>query len=85
MEKSPKELMEEARKIGQSQVIKCKCGKVFAACMLPFAHIEADWMRDVRKYVKKGHEVDIMKNGSWEWCDTKKCVTQPQKKELTLF
>ena len=69
------------------QVIKCKCGAVFAACMEPHCYTETEWMRDLRKYVKQGCTVDVIYNDSTKslfgkcTCDKKK----DDKNEPTLF
>ncbi len=45
----------------QLQVIKCKCGKVFAACQVPECYMEKEWMDELRDYVtNKSCTVDIV-------------------------
>ncbi len=36
------------------QVIKCKCGSIFAAAAEPHCYSDAEWQREMRKYIKKG-------------------------------
>lgn len=61
----------------QVQIIKCKCGRVFAMCVIPEAYQDAEWMRELRKYVKKGCTVEVgfSKDYSLENCICKKEVT----------
>ncbi len=57
------------------QIIKCKCGKTFAACIEPECYTEAEWMRDLRKYVKGGCSVSLVASGKdfqFEKCECKK-------------
>jgi hypothetical protein len=49
--------------MGQIQVIKCKGGKIFAACRVPECYEETSWMRDIRSYVKAGCTVEIIESG----------------------
>lgn len=70
----------EARLI---QVIKCKCGKTFAACCEPECYTDKDWQKDVRNYVKKGCTVEMREAGQWNF-ERCTCVKQ-EEKELSLF
>lgn len=46
-----------------TQVIKCKCGAIRAACAEPDCYTDKDWQRDVRAYVKKGYTVETVQSG----------------------
>lgn len=58
-----------------TQIIKCKSGEVFAACHEPFCYEDAEWMRDVRKYVKQGCTVEVKEQGEWKFgsCEKGNC------------
>jgi len=43
----------------EAQVIRCKCGSAIAACRIPEAYEETDWMKDVRNYSKKGYTISV--------------------------
>lgn len=34
------------------QIIKCKCGAVFAGCLEPECYIDKDWLDSLRDYVE---------------------------------
>ncbi len=53
--------------MGKAQVIKCKCGKVFAACREPECYTEKDWMKDMRKYVIDGCTVDMVNTNEFQF------------------
>jgi len=45
-----------------TQVVRYKCcDKIFAACVEPHCYSEADWQRDVRKHIKQGCRVEMIK------------------------
>lgn len=62
----------------KAQVIKCKCGKIFAACRLPECYAEADWMRDLRKYVKQGCTIELIDCDKFTF---EQCVCEKEEKE----
>lgn len=68
------------------QIIKCKCGKIFAAAAEPHCYVDAEWQKDMRKYVKKGCVVEMVENGDWKF---ENCVCDKQSKkdpnQLELF
>ena len=69
------------------QLVKYKCcGKVFAACAEPYCYTDVDWIRELRKYVKAGHVVQMINNGesfNFERCT---CNNKDQKSnEPDLF
>lgn len=42
------------------QTIKYKCcGKIFAACREPECYTDADWLKNLKQYVQKGHTVEM--------------------------
>lgn len=49
------------------QIIKCKCGEVFAACQEPECWTEKDWQKDIRKYVGEGCSVETVDRGTWSF------------------
>ena len=51
----------------QFQVIKCKCGEIFAASRVPECYQDSEWMRDLRKEVKNGNSVEIVEQGKWKF------------------
>jgi len=67
--------------MSQCQVIKCKCGKVFAMCRVPECYQDSDWMKDVRKYVKKGCIIEVGESKDYNF---EKCICE-NKSEPTLF
>jgi hypothetical protein len=54
------------------QAIKYKCcDKHFAACIVPECYTDKDWLKDLRKYVLAGHEVEMVENGNLKFGDCK--------------
>ena len=46
------------------QVVRYKCcNEIFAACIEPYCYSESDWQKDLRKYIKQGHKVEMIKGG----------------------
>lgn len=42
------------------QVIKYKCcEKIFAACIEPLCYTDNDWLKNLKKYITKGHIVEM--------------------------
>lgn len=56
------------------QTVRCKCGCVFAACIEPECYMDKQWMKDLRRYVKKGNTVKVVPKDEFEFgkctCDT---------------
>lgn len=48
------------KRIGRTQIIRCKCGSIVAGCVLPYCYSDAGLQKDMCKYVQKGYEVDII-------------------------
>lgn len=61
----------------QFQVIKCKCGEIFACCVVPECYTDTDWMRDLRKEVKNGNSVEIVEQGKWKFGNCKCKIKEP--------
>lgn len=59
------------------QVIKCRHGKIFAACTTPEYFEDVDWQREMRKYVKGGCTVEMAESGTWSF---EKCECSKTKK-----
>lgn len=51
-------------------IYKC-CGNVFAACRTPECYTDAEWMKDVRKYAKQGHTVEMAESCVFGDCKCK--------------
>lgn len=67
------------------QVIVCKCGSEFAACIVPECYTDKDWQKDLRECVKNGCTVKMVESGtfSFERC---KCPAVPKNpNQLKLF
>jgi hypothetical protein len=64
------------------QVIKCKCGSIFAACVEEECYIDKEWTRELRKYVLKGCTVDMIDKTSFEF---QKCTCNKETSQLELF
>lgn len=72
----------------QAQVIKCKCGSIFAACCVPECYTTSDWIKDLKKYVKAGFEVDMLNIGSFSLakCTCGESVVESvDKDQLNMF
>ena len=69
------------------QVIKCKCGSIFAAAAEPNCYSDAEWQREMRKYIKKGCTVEMTNNHEWkfEHCTCEKPSKKKDKNQLSLF
>lgn len=42
------------------QIVKCKCGSVFAACNEPECYQDMDWLKNLRKYSLDGNTVELI-------------------------
>jgi len=69
--------------MGKAQIIKCKCGNAFAACMEPECYLDKTWANDLRKYVKNGCSVEII-DTSENKIILKKCECN-KPKQLLIF
>lgn len=70
----------------KAQVIKCKCGNVFAACVEPHCYTDSDWQRDLRKYVKQGNLVELVDCSSFNFEECKcKEIEEANSSQVSLF
>ena len=67
-----------------AQVIFCKCGSSFAACLEPMCYTERDWQKDLRKYVNDGCTVKMLytKEFTFEECT---CNAKVDPNQLVIF
>jgi hypothetical protein len=70
--------------IKNMQIIKCRCGKCFAACVEPECYTDKEWVKELRKYVLAGCTVEIVPCGcpNFEDCDCNKTKNEIKQKEL---
>lgn len=70
------------------QVIKYKCcGNIFAACCEPDCYTDKDWLKDLKKYVEKGHKVEMIPSGQglqFKKCECKKKESNKKTKPIQL-
>ena len=70
----------------KTQIIKCKCGKTFAACTEPECYTDKDWIKSLRKYVLDGCSVEVVDtNSDWKF---EKCICEtenPNQLKLKLI
>lgn len=60
------------------QVVKYKCcDKVFAGCVEPYCYEDSDWMKDIRKYSKEGHLIQMIEQKDFEFGECL-CNKQPE-------
>lgn len=64
----------------KTQVIKCKCGNIFAACRVPECYTDQEWTRDLRDYVLDGCTVDVVDASSFNF---DRCMCH-KKEEITI-
>lgn len=63
--------------MNKTQVIKCKCGSIYAGCVEPECYFDAAWIKSMQKALKKGHIIDMINNKDFEF---QKCKCEIQKK-----
>lgn len=72
-----------------AQVIKCKCGKIYAAFAEPDCYESASWHKDMRKAVKLGHTVELKQKGEWDFerctCYDSIIPLNPDPNQLSLL
>lgn len=68
------------------QVIKYKCcGNVFAACCEPECYTDKDWLKDLKKYVKRGDKIEMAESGTFKFKSCE-CLKKPQPtSQYSLF
>jgi len=66
------------------QVLVCKCGSKYAACVEPDCYEDVDWLKDLGKCLQAGGTVEMADAESFmfERC---KCNEQPTKEAPNLF
>jgi hypothetical protein len=74
---------------GKVQIISCSnCDAVFAACVEPECYSDAEWQKQLRKYVNRGEKVNLVDSGSWKFtrCEcNKKTKKKSNPNQLKLF
>jgi hypothetical protein len=71
--------------MGNVQIINCLCGATIAACRVPECYEDAEWQKNMRKYVRKGYTVEIHENSNWKFggCTCPPKENKRKKKHLT--
>ncbi len=69
------------------QVIKCKCGAIFAACIAPECYTDSEWLKDVKKYSKEGCEIDTIPKSEFAFgkCSCEMTETKADTNQLWLI
>jgi len=62
----------------KAQIVKCRCGSIFAACVEPHCYTEPDWQKDVRKYAKQGYRIEMKDCGEGIQFSKCKCYETQQ-------
>lgn len=68
------------------EVVKCKCGAVFAACVV--GHQDAEWHKNLRKYMAQGYQVSHVAAGDFIFskCEcVKEEVAKVDPNQLRIF
>ena len=70
-----------------AQVITCKCGSKFAACIEPHCYTDADWLKNVKHYVNAGCLINTIPASSFKFerCTCKDAVKDVNKRQMQLF
>ena len=76
-------IFEECKKDGRMKVVRCECGKVFMACLMPWAEIDTDEIKEFAKYARQGYKIEYV-TGKFEWCIQKECEKKPES-QLNIF
>lgn len=68
------------------QIVKCKCGSIFAACVEPNCYEDTDWTKNLSEYSKKGYVIEMVESNGFKFsncsCETKMDTPNTQ---LSLF
>ncbi len=66
------------------QILVCKCGSKYAACVEPNCYTDTDWLNVLRQNVLEGGTVEMAaaESFAFEQC---KCNEQPATEEPNLF
>ena len=66
------------------QVLKCKCGAKYAACVEPDCYVDSDWLKDLGKCLKEGGTVEMSESETFRF-EQCKCNEQSVSDEPNLF
>lgn len=66
------------------QMITCKCGSIFAACLEPDCYTDKDWIKNLAKYVKKGCTIKMISHNTGFQFEQCKCKIQTHSGQLKL-
>lgn len=66
------------------QVLKCKCGTKYAACVEPDCYEDNDWLKDLGKCLKEGGTVEMSDSESFRF-EQCKCNDKNMSDEPSLF
>lgn len=55
------------------QVIKCKCGSIFAASKVPECYQDMEWLKKLREYSLRGCDVEVIDSGKGFQFEKCKC------------
>ncbi len=66
------------------QIIRCKCGSVFAACHEPECYTDDDWIADLKAYVLQGSTVGLVKGTDFKFenCICSKLEEQSEQSDI---
>jgi hypothetical protein len=70
------------------QVIKCKCGSIFAASKVPECYQDKEWLKNLRKYSLDSCNVEIIENDKsiqFEKCECGMKEKNSLPNQLNLF
>ena len=70
------------------QVIKCKCGSIFAASKVPECYQDKEWLKNLRDYSLRGCDIEIIEGGKGLQFEKCKCGMKEKDSlpnQLNLF
>lgn len=62
--------------MAKAQVVICKCGSKFAACVEPNCYTQKEWLKDLRKYVQEGCTVEMIEATEFKF---ERCKCEKEK------
>jgi hypothetical protein len=62
------------------QVVKYKCGCIFAACQEPDCYTDKEWLADLKNYVNRGDKVEMVEIGKLKFSNCDLCNKEAVKK-----
>lgn len=65
-------------KTRQVQVIRCKCGAIFAGCIVPECYMDNEWLKDVKKYAIKGNVIEVINSDTFKFQECTCGKTEPK-------